>query len=215
MDKDQAWQVIHRERAALAEMLEVLTPQEWEQPSLCDGWSVRDVAAHVIGGAEATIPQMALAAIHARGNLNRAIHEETKRVSSRPTAEILADYRRLATSRRPAPATSHREALLDVLVHTQDIAIPLGRHHDMPVEAARDSAEHALRFRFLWHARKRLAGYRLEATDIDWSEGEGPSVRGPMWALLLLVTGRPVALSHLGGEGIPRLRAQMQLEGMS
>jgi uncharacterized protein (TIGR03083 family) len=211
VDKDQAWQVIHQERAALADMLETLTPEEWEHPSLCAGWSVRDVAAHVISAPEARVGQMAAALVRARGSFNRAAHDETQRLSRRPTGQIVHDYRRLAGSRRLAPGTNHRQALLDILVHTQDIAIPLGRHHEMPVEAARASAEAFRNNLFPFNARRRLAGCRLEATDIDWAGGEGAVVRGPIAALLLLITGRPAALPELTGDGVPQLRQRLEV----
>ena len=211
MDKDQAWQVIHQERAALADLLETLTPEEWEHPSLCEGWSVRDVAAHVISAPAARVGQLAVALVRARGSFNRAAHDETQRLSVRPTDRIVADYRRLAESRRLAPGTNHKHALLDVLVHTQDIAIPLGRHHEMPVEAARASAEAFRKNLFPFNARRRLAGCRLEATDTDWAAGAGALVRGPIAALLLLITGRPASLTELSGDGVPQLRQRLEV----
>ena len=210
MEKEATWQVIRRERSALGDMLESLTPKEWELPSLCEGWSVRDVAAHVIAWPDSTLREVAIAAFRARGNYNRMIHDEAQRRSARPTAEIVADFRRLAGSRNRPPVVTYREGLLDILVHTQDIAIPLDRRHDMPIEAARDSADRYWRVGFPFYARKKLAGYRLEAIDTDWSVGEGAAIRGPISALLLLVTGRPAALARLGGEGLPRLERQLE-----
>jgi uncharacterized protein (TIGR03083 family) len=209
VDKDQAWQVIHQERAALAEILETLSPAEWEHPSLCEGWTVRDVAAHVIGGPQIKIGQMLAATVRTRGSIDRAIRDTARQWSLRPTTEIVADFHRYSGTRRPAPMTTHRDALLDILVHTQDIVIPLERDHEMPLSAAQDSAEHALRLPIPFHAKKRLSGYRLEGTDTDWSTGEGLLVRGPISALLLLITGRPASLSRLTGDGVPRLQAQM------
>jgi uncharacterized protein (TIGR03083 family) len=209
MEKDQTWRVIHEERAALAEILETLSPAEWEHPSLCEGWTVRDVAAHVIGGPQVKIGQMLVATVRARGSMDKAIRDTARQWSRRPTAEIVADFHKYSGTRRPAPMTTYRDALLDTLVHTQDIVMPLGRQHDMPVPAAQDSAKHALRLPVPFHAKKRLAGCRLEATDTDWSTGEGLLVRGPISALLLLITGRPASLSQLTGDGVPRLQAQM------
>jgi uncharacterized protein (TIGR03083 family) len=211
VDKDQAWQVIHQERAALADMLETLTPEDWEHPSLCEDWSVRDVAAHVISAPEVTVGEMAAVLVRARGSFNRAAHDDAQRRSVRPTAEIVADYRRLASSRRLAPGTTHRDALVDVLVHTQDIAIPLGRHHEMPREAARAAAASRRNSGFPFYAKKRLAGCRLEATDIDWTSGEGTLVQGPIAALLLLITGRPASLRELSGDGLPQLRQRFEV----
>ena len=81
----------------------------------------------------------------------------------------------------------------------------------LPQEAARLCAERYRHGGFPFHAKKRLAGYRLEATDIDWADGEGALVRGPIAALLLLITGRPVALPRLSGDGVPRLRQQLEV----
>src|SRR5829696_3067782 len=36
------------ERAELADFLQTLSPSQWEAPSLCADWRVRDVVAHVI-----------------------------------------------------------------------------------------------------------------------------------------------------------------------
>jgi uncharacterized protein (TIGR03083 family) len=210
MDKDQAWQVIHQERTALADLLATLSPEEWAHPSLCADWSVRDVAAHVISAPEATVGQTAAAIIRAKGSFDRANHDFAQRLATRPDEAIVADYRRLAESRRLAPGTTCKDALVDVLVHTQDIAIPLGRTHEMPREAARASASAFAQRSFPFKARQRLADLRLEATDIDWSTGQGPLVRGPIAALLLLVTGRPAALAWLEGDGLQLLRQRQE-----
>lgn len=208
MEQEQAWQVIRRERAALGNLLESLDPEEWDQPSLCEGWSVRDVAAHVISWPETSLRQGLVALLRAHGSYNRMIHDEAQRRAQRPTEQIVSDFRRLAGSRRRPPVVTYHEGLLDVLVHTQDIAIPLGRRHDMPVEAARDSADRAWRIAFPFFARRRLAGYRLEATDCDWAVGQGASLRGPAAALLLLVTGRTALVGQLRGDGVQRLSQQ-------
>lgn len=212
MDKDTAWQRIHQERAALADLLETLPPAEWEHPSLCAGWTVRDVAAHVIGAPQLTIGQMMAAGWRGRGNINRVIHDEAKRMAGRPSTDIVADFRRLDRSRRVVPGLTYREALLESLVHLQDIAIPLKRPHEMPVDGARDSATRVWgRWGSLFRMKKTLSGLRLEATDTDWAVGDGPAVRGPISALLLLLTGRPVALPSLEGDGLHQLRERLEV----
>jgi uncharacterized protein (TIGR03083 family) len=210
MDKHEAWRVIHRERAALTDILESLTAEEWERPSLCEGWSVRDVAAHVIGAPEFRLRQLPGALFRAHGNLDRLTHDEAQSWARRPTSVIVADYRRLQGVDRPAPFTTWREALTDTLVHTQDICIPLGRRHAMPPEAAAAAATSQWRPGWPFHPRRRLRGLRLEATDVDWAVGEGAAVRGPMWALLLLITGRPAAVPHLTGKGAALLRDRIE-----
>jgi uncharacterized protein (TIGR03083 family) len=206
MDDELTWQVIERERTALGGMLATLTPRQWEQPSLCAEWTVRDVAAHVIAWPATTLGQGLVAALRAGGHYNRMIRDEARRRAQRPTAEIVADFARLAGSRRHPPVVGCREGLIDILVHTQDIALPLGLRHDMPSDAARDSADRIWRMGFPFFARRRLAGLRLEATDADWAVGDGAAVQGPISALLLLVSGRPAGLEGLTGPGAPLLR---------
>ncbi len=42
------WPVIHDDRQALADDLAGLSPEQWQTPSWCDGWSVHDVLAHLL-----------------------------------------------------------------------------------------------------------------------------------------------------------------------
>lgn len=205
MNRDEIWAHIHRERSKTADLLETLTPEEWEHPSLCAGWTVRDVAAHIIASPQAGWRETAAGLVRAHGSFNRAIHDDAKRRSARPTEEIVADFRRYDGSRRHPPGTSILDPLADVLVHTQDIAIPLGREVPMPPDAARAAAERIWRVPFPHHARRRLAGCFLVASDIDWVAGHGALVEGTMGQLLLLLTGRTVVLRDLAGDGVTRL----------
>jgi hypothetical protein len=59
----------------------------------------------------------------------------------------------------------------------------------------------------MFHARRRLAGYRLVASDTDWTAGHGNEVTGPIKALLLLVTGRRALLADLSGSGAAALQS--------
>ena len=117
MDRDEVWRTIHAERTALADLLESLSADEWEQPSLCAGWRVREVAAHVISSPQTGVAHLVGAMWRARGSFNRCIDDEARRAAARPVADIVADYRRLDGSRRRPPGTSHLDPLLDVLVH--------------------------------------------------------------------------------------------------
>ncbi|GHG50827.1 hypothetical protein GCM10012320_19810 [Sinomonas cellulolyticus] len=205
MEGNELWAHIHGERAALAEMLAGLASEQWDSPSLCPGWRIRDVAAHVISAPQTT--PWGLAAAFARGgwNFDRMNLLEGRRRGAAPVDRILGDYRRLASSRRRAPGTVGPIPLLDVLVHTQDIAIPLGIAHRMPADAAAACAEHVWRVAFPFNARRRLAGFGLRATDVDWQAGSGPAVEGSIEALLMLLTGRRARLDRLAGPGVALL----------
>jgi hypothetical protein len=61
---------------------------------------------------------------------------------------------------------------------------------------------------FIFRAKKRIAGFTLTATDIDWSHGQGPEVLGPAEALVMMMAGRAAALDDLWGEGKAALVAQ-------
>lgn len=209
MRPEAVWDTIHTERAALADLLETLSPGEWECPSLCRGWTVRHVAAHVISSPQARLGPTALALARARGNFDRCIHDAAVVSAQRPVEQIVADYRRFAGSRRHPPGTTQLEPLLDVLVHTQDIVIPLGRPRPMPTAAARVAADRVWRKGFPFHARTRLRGFRLTATDVSWSVGQGLAIEGPIESLLLLLTGRTASLPQLSGRGLASLVRQL------
>ncbi|MEU3342265.1 maleylpyruvate isomerase family mycothiol-dependent enzyme [Streptomyces sp. NPDC002144] len=189
---DELWQVVDRERAGLADLLAGLSAEEWETPTRCGDWRVRDVAAHLTIGARCPVRVVLREAVRARGNFDRMIHDSALREARLPVTEIVAHLRSIVGSRRMAPLTTPRESLLDVLVHGQDIALALGRTREMPPEAARDAADRVWTMRIPprpWP----LPRARLVATDIEWTRGEGEEIRGPIAALLLLLTGRPEA----------------------
>jgi uncharacterized protein (TIGR03083 family) len=166
---------------------------------------VGDVAAHLtlahLGYRGALV-----SAVRARGSFDGMIRDTALRASSLPRAEYARRLRAMVGSRRRAPFLTPMEPLIDVLVHGQDIALPLGRIRPMPTAAAAAAAQRAWDVGFPFRARKRLAGLRLAATDTDWAVGSGASIEGPIAALLLLVTGRRDAAVHqLTGDGVRSL----------
>ncbi|MFD9892397.1 maleylpyruvate isomerase family mycothiol-dependent enzyme [Amycolatopsis sp. NPDC059027] len=201
MEAEEIWQAVDVERRSLIELLETLSDAEWEQASLCDGWRVRDVVAHVVLATEGSLPFVLGAFVRARGNFNRAIRDSAVRYARRAPAELLTQLRGTVGQRRCPPSTVPLDRLMDMLVHGQDIAIPLGRPRAMPPAAARAATERAWTRGFPFHPQRKLAGYRLRATDVDWSGGEGALVEGPISALLLLVTGRKALVGQLSGPG--------------
>jgi uncharacterized protein (TIGR03083 family) len=206
MDVDTVWRTVDAERTGLADLVEDLGPAEWATPSLCGAWRVGDVAAHLTQ-AHMGIRDAAVAAVRARGSFDRMIRDSALRAHGLPPGECARRLRAMVGSRRMAPFLTPLEPLVDVLVHGQDMALPLGRTRPMPPGAAAAAAQRVWDMGFPFRARRRLAGYRLTATDADWTVGDGAPVEGPVAALLLLVTGRDATLPQLSGDGAERLRA--------
>ena len=194
VDRDGMWQVLDSERTRLADLLTSLSTREWAQPSLCTGWTVRDVAAHLTLAPQLSVPRAFVELVRARGSFDRMVDGTARRHASRPAEALVEELRGIVGSRRLAPGQKLADALMDVLVHGQDIAVALGRRHPMPLEAARASAAHLWRIGFPFHARKKLRGFRLSATDVDWAGGAGAEIRGPIEAILPLLAGRMAAL---------------------
>ena len=211
MDDTEVWAVVDRRRSAVADLLAGLTPSEWDTPSLCDGWRVRDVAAHLTIPL-LTKPQLLGLALRHPGGNNRLIRDGSLELARRHTTdEIVAMIRRLVGVHRPiVPGMTPREPLIDLIGHTFDIAVPLGRPvHVRPVEVA-EAADRVVSYRGRGKAKvfKRLplAGVKLTATDHPWTTGDGPEVTGTMTDLFLLLTGRTARLGELGGPGADDLR---------
>lgn len=199
------WQAIDVERAGLADLFESLSAAEWQQASLCESWTVRDVAAHLTLAPTIRLGGALIAIVRARGSFHRMVHDTAVAQARRPTTDLVTLLRDAVGSRHLAPGQKLKDALFDVLVHGQDVALPLGRHRAMPPAAAVVAADHVWQMGFPFHARKRLRGLHLTATDVAWSAGTGAEVSGPIDALLLLMAGRTDAVARLGGPGVTAL----------
>ncbi|RJK95991.1 maleylpyruvate isomerase family mycothiol-dependent enzyme [Vallicoccus soli] len=208
MDVDEVWRTTFKQRLALADLLDDLAPGEWEEASLCRGWRVRDVAAHLTLAQMRPLPA-ALALLRARGSFDRMVHDTAVARAALPPGELTRRLRATTASRAKAPGISHLEPMLDALVHGQDVAVPLGREHPVPALAGAVAAERVWAMGWPFHARRRLRGFRLAATDAPWAAGEGELVEGPVGALLLVLTGRPAGATGLRGPGAAELRARL------
>ena len=209
MDDSQTWKMIHRERAAMADTLASLTPDQWAQPSLCGGWSVRVTAAHIVMGAEQTRGHF-LKRMAANGfRFNTMMDRDSRRLGALPTGELIERLRaRLTTTNRPpAPVMT---MLGEIIVHGEDIRQPLGLPSTASEEALAACLEMYKGANFPVGTKKRIDSLRLVAGDVGWSHGAGPEVTGPAASVLLAMTGRAAGLDDLAGEGLATLRRRMQ-----
>ena len=199
--------VIAAERRAIADMLDGLSPQQWETQSLCAGWSVRQVAAHLSVVLTHGVGTFLVAAIRAGGNLDRANRMVAAREATRPIPDLVGDLRANADSRFTPPTFGSEAPLAEVLLHGEDMRVPLGIA-DGRAERWRGALDLLLspkgRRGF---AAKGVPALRYVATDTEWAHGSGVEVRGPAVALALTISGRPARLGELSGPGLATVRA--------
>lgn len=210
-DTGTEWTHIEVERRSLAAQLAGLTADQWEAPSLCTRWRVRDVASHVAmtPAGDPSTWQIVRGVARARGDLWRfGCDVAIAWGDARSTDEIVAILDGEADSRRMPVVTNAQNILLDVVVHGQDIAVPLGLDRPVPADAGKAAFQRVWTMGWPFHARRRLAGVRLVATDADLCVGDGPAIRGALADLLLLATGRTAAArERLEGPGLTVLSA--------
>ena len=215
MDEEN-WDLIRTERLTLADLLDSLDDHQWRTRSLCTEWSVQEVAAHLLM-TPACQPRpwaMAKALVRARGHLWTAGRDVVIAYGRRPRAELVDGLRAHAASRTKPVFVADANILVDLLVHGQDIAVPLGIHREVPPAAGRAGLDRVWSMGWPFHARRRLAGVRLCTEDGSWQAGAGPEVVGPAGALLLLATERTAAaLPLLAGPGLPVLHRRLAPTG--
>lgn len=207
--KEFVFTAVADERREIAALIDDLDDAALATPSLCTGWDVKTVAAHLVSVFADSFWVFQWTAIRC-GGVHRAIDELAHRRAQQPASQIVACLRQGADHQLSPPITGPRSGLTDVLVHGGDIRIPLGR----PFEP--DPQLCAVALDFLTGVRAlgfvpfgRLRGIRLQASDIDRSWGSGAEIRGPVRALLLAATGRDALFDRLGGPGLPVLRNRL------
>lgn len=184
----EIWRCVDDQRADLADLLTGLTLDSWDTPSLCSGWSVRDVAAHLTHLHAGARPMM-VAAVRSGFRFN-AMMDQLVAADDRTPDELIVALRAMVGSRRRPPGRTPLDPLMDVVVHGQDIAVPLGIDRPLPASAAVTVANHLWRMRFPVNPSRGLAGYRLIAEDADFAVGSGARLRAPIRDLVLVLSGR-------------------------
>lgn len=214
-DDEAAYEIATAARLRAAEMFAGLSPEQWRTPSLCAGWTVREVAAHLVEAVESRVGMVGLvvAVVRHRGDLDRWVDLRARETARRTTDDLVASLRSGAMRRMDPPAIGPRGPMCDGLVHVRDAARPLGLDVDAPAEHWREALEFLLPPRRVTQnfvRADRVAGLRLVATDQDWSYGDGAEVRGPSEAVTMAICGRAHALADLSGDGVELLEARLR-----
>jgi uncharacterized protein (TIGR03083 family) len=201
------WPTIHSERKALAADLDGISAKAWDTPSLCDGWSVRDVVAHMTAATKLSAPKFFGALIGSGFSFERV---QAKGIAANRGAspdETLANFKAQldSTGRPPGPVET---MLGETIIHPEDIRRVLRIQHTYPAESLVQVADFLKKSNLIIGTKRRIAGLGLEATDADWRHGDGPTVRGPMLDLVMAMTGRKAALANLTGDGVDTLKSR-------
>lgn len=209
----EIFDAIADERRLTADFVASLDPDQLATPSLCDAWTVRDVAAHLLMPLVTPMPKVVLAMARHGMNFDRASISLTAATARRSTADIVTGLRDRADSRFTPPGLGPEAPLTDLLVHGQDMRRPLGMTREIPAERQQVALD------FLCGKvdgrglvpRSRTEGLHLVATDLDWEAGPatGPEISGPAEALMMAVAGRTVALADLTGPGLADLQERL------
>lgn len=196
------WDAIATERLRFADEVDALTPEQWETPSLCGDWTVRQVVGHLVMPHETPRRTVLLEVARDRGNFDRAVSRLAVQAAARPTGDLVSAMRRHANSRFKPPGFGSIAPLTDLLIHGMDIRVPLGLPVDRSAEAFRHSLDFLVRpaVQRLFFST-RLPPLRIVATDLDWSHGSGHEVTGSAADLALALAGRRPRLDLLAGAG--------------
>jgi uncharacterized protein (TIGR03083 family) len=203
------WQAIDEERSALADDLATLDDSRWDAQSLCSEWKVRHVVGHLVGGADVKTGPFLGGMLKSGMNFNRYIAREGLAMGAAPPDELLGQFKKTLGMRRTPPGAKPEIMLTDLVCHGGDIRRPTGMTRSAPEPTLLRVADTVKGIGFPIHAKKRIAGLRMLATDSDWSAGDGPSVEGPLASLILVMAGRKAPLEDLSGEGRQALQARM------
>ena len=192
------------EFAALAGLLERATEAQWDTPSLCEGWRVREVVAHMTMAARYSEAEFMTELRRCDFDFTRLSNEVAGRDASLPADQLVANLRSDVMQRWTPPGGGYHGALNHVVIHGLDVTVPLGVPRRSPDETIRVVLDDLARGGGHAHFDIVINGRRLEASDLDWSHGSGPVLRGAAGDLALAMCGRAVPSGRLEGEPIQR-----------
>jgi uncharacterized protein (TIGR03083 family) len=204
------WEMIFDQRRQLTGILETLDETQWDIPSLCSGWAVRDVVGHLVSFQEVGVSKVILRMLVNGFNFNKMNAKLAKDVGKHSPAELIGLMRKHTESRWTPPGLGPDVVLSDAVLHTEDICRPLA------IQAPLDANKARVVLDFLVGPKGRVVtkpdwikGLQLAPHDVAWTWGHGPQVNGTASDIIVVVAGRRVALESLTGEGAAQLRSRI------
>jgi uncharacterized protein (TIGR03083 family) len=199
--------MVHAERHSLASYLDTLAPEQWGAPTWCDKWNVQEVVGHLTAAGNITAPHFFGGFVRSGFNFNQFVEGDLRQYAAGTPSDVRGRFDSILDSNRKPPGPAY-VALGEIMVHSEDIRRALGSAGDHPAVHLTTLAGLYKNTGAPLHAKRRLAGLRLVATDVDWSTGSGPEVRGPCMSLILAMVGRTGALADCEGAGVETLRTR-------
>jgi uncharacterized protein (TIGR03083 family) len=191
---------IAAERRDLAAILAGLPLEAWDAPTLCRGWRVREVVAHITMPFRYRAPRFVLEMARSRGNFNRMADRCARRDGTALPGELAAALRDNERNPWKPPGGGFEGALTHDVIHGLDITVALGLGRRVPEDRLRTVLAAVTGPRSQKFFGTDLAGIALHAEDLDWSLGSGVPMSGQAQDLALVLCGRTLPPGHLRGE---------------
>jgi uncharacterized protein (TIGR03083 family) len=192
------------EFTSLADLLAGASQAQWDTPSLCEGWRVREVIAHMTMAARYSEAEFMSELQRCDFDFTRLSNEVAGRDARLPEDELVANLRSDVIRHWAPPGGGYRGALNHVVIHGLDVTVPLGVPRRSPDETIRVVLDDLAQGGGHAHFAIVIDGRRLEASDLDWSHGSGAVLRGAAGDLALAMCGRAVPAGRLRGNPLQR-----------
>ena len=205
---DTIQDMIAAQRGSLAAVLDALPDSGWDEPTLCAGWRVREVVAHVTMPFRYSGRRFVLELARSGGRFNEMADRVVRRDAARMSPAELAGAVRSNVGHpwRP-PGGGFDGALAHDVIHGLDITVPLGLPFAVPEDRLRRVLPASTTAKTVTFFRVDLAGIQFRARDMDWTLGSGTPLTGTAADLLLAMCGRKLPPGRLEGEPSARFSA--------
>jgi uncharacterized protein (TIGR03083 family) len=185
---------------ALADLLDLATDVQWDTPSLCEGWRVREVIAHMTMAARYPEDKFMAELQRCGFDFGRLSNEIASRDAELPTGELIANLRSEVMRTWTPPGSGYHGALNHVVIHGLDVTVPLGVPRRSPDDTIRVILDDLTEGGVHEHFGTSIDGRSLVATDLDWCYGSGPELRGKAEDIALVICGRTIPAGRIDGE---------------